>query len=487
MGKSRSIRIWHSTAHSALGAFVLVSLTYVCYYFRLNLATAAFLCLAAVVLLSFFGNLMSATVLSVVAVACLDYFFAPPILSLRISDPLNILALTTFLMTTLAVTCLMTLVRRERQSSERQRKEMKRLYEVAQLLLALTPEEINPPRLLALFCDVFALRAVCLIETGTLTSHLSGESLHNLEAWTRVGQRAEKDLDDFNRNISVRNLRVAGHITGVLSFEGLENQKLTADALAALAAAMLERTRAFRVAAHAAAAAQTEHLRGTLLDALAHAVKTPLATILASVGGLRETDGLNSNHLEFIDIVESETAQLGRLTTRLLRMANLDREEVRLQLQQVNLSSLIAQELDLKSQQFADHRLSLIGENDGDRNYADVKADPELLRLALGQLLENACKYSQPGSKVEVSAGTNEGLVAIRVRNQAFIPKEEQSKIFDRFYRGQQLRDSMPGTGLGLDIARRIALAHGGTLSLEDSSEHGSIFRITIPIVTKEY
>lgn len=486
MTRSRNTRIWQSITHSAFGCLVLGALTYTSYRFHLNLATVGFLCLIVVVLLSFLGSLISGTILSIVAVACLDYFFAPPILSLRISDPLNILALATFLTITLSITYLMTRLRRERLSSELQRKEMKRLYELAQQLLALRPEEVDAPRLLTLFRDVFGLRAICLLETDTLASHFSGESHDNLKAWTRVGHAAEKDLDDFDRDISVRNLRVAGQVTGVLSFEGLAHPELTADALAALATAMLERTRAFRAAAHAAAAVQTEHLRTTLLDALAHAVKTPLATILAAVGGLRATGSLRSDHLEFVDIVESETAQLGRLTTQLLRMANLDREEVGLQLRQVDVSSLITEELSLKSQQFADHKLSLVGVRDCGQ-HVDVEADPELLRLALAQLLENACKYSRPGSRVEVSASAAEDSVAIRVRNCGYIPIEEQSKIFERFYRGKQLRDSTPGTGLGLDIARRIALAHGGTLTLEDSNIDGSIFRMTIPVDVGKY
>lgn len=477
--------MWRTITHSVFGCFILVGLTYASYRLHSNLATTSLLCLIAVVVLSFSGSLVSAVVLSVAAVADLDYFFAPPILSLRISDPLNILALATFLTTTLTITYLMTRVRREKQSSELQRKEMKRLYELARQLLALTPQQIDPPRLLTMLRDSFALQAVCLIETETLVPHLCGESRCNLEKWVHIGQSADKDIDDFEREISVRNLRVAGKNTGVLGLEGLANQELTADAIAALVTAMLERTRAFRAAAHAEATAQTEHLRGTLLDALAHAVKTPLATILAAVGGLHETGGLNSDHLEFIDLVETETAQLGILTTRLLRMANLDRDEVRLQLRQVDISDLIADELNLKSRQFTDHKLSLV-EQDCDDWTADVKADPELLRLALGQLIENACKYSRPGSKIEVSAQTDKDSVAIRVRNNTYIPVEEHTKIFDRFYRGKQICDSTSGTGLGLDIARRIALAHGGTLALEGSTKDGSIFRITVPLVAGE-
>ena len=487
MTRNAHIEIWRTIAHSAFGSFILGALAYTSYRLHSNLATTSFLCLIVVVLLSFWGSLISGTILSVASVVALDYFFAPPILSLRISDPLNILALATFLTTTLTITYLVTRVRKEKQSSEVQRKEMKRLYELAKELLALEPEEIDPEHLLTLFCGAFALQAACLLDTETLELHLSGKSHCNLKAWVRVGQTADQDLDDFDRRISVRSLRVAGQVTGVIAMEGLENQQLMANAIAALAAVTLERTRAFHAAAHAAAVAKTEHLRGTLLDALAHAVKTPLATILTAVGGLHETGDLNSNHLEFLDLVESEAVHLGGLTTRLLRMANLDCNEVRMQLQQINITDLVTEELNLKSRQFSDHKLSLVDDKLLDDCNIDVKADPELLRLALGQLLENACKYSNPGSKVEVSTQADEDSLAIRVRNCAYIPVEEHTKIFDRFYRGKQLRNSTSGTGLGLDIARRIALAHGGTLALEDSTKDGSTFRISIPVAVREH
>jgi signal transduction histidine kinase len=88
---------------------------------------------------------------------------------------------------------------------------------------------------------------------------------------------------------------------------------------------------------------------------------------------------------------------------------------------------------------------------------------------------------------VKVSTQSIEGSIVIRVRSRSHIPAGERSKIFDRFYRGESSRDATPGTGLGLDIARKIMLAHGGTLALEDSGETESVFRITIPVLAKEF
>jgi two-component system sensor histidine kinase KdpD len=94
----------------------------------------------------------------------------------------------------------------------------------------------------------------------------------------------------------------------------------------------LERARVFRDASHADAAAQAEVFRGAILDALAHEFKTPLATIVTAAGGLRETGGLRPEQLELAEMAEMEASRLGLLTSRLLRIARLDREEVKPQL-----------------------------------------------------------------------------------------------------------------------------------------------------------
>jgi two-component system sensor histidine kinase KdpD len=482
MIRSKHLKVWRSIAQSGLGGLVLGVLTFAAYHFHLNLAIGGFLCLIVLVALSFFVGLTAATILSVVAVAWLDFFFAPPILSLQVSDPLNILALATFLTSSLTITYLMSRVRNAREVAERQRQEMRRLYSLAQQLLALTPGESEPPRLLTLFRDVFALRAVCLFEYESAATHVVGEPRYDLEERTRASYSTGKDRDDARSRISVRCLRIAGKTTGALGFEWPDHEEFTPDSLAALEMTMLERVRSFQAATQAVAAAQADSLRIMLLDALAHAVKTPLATILAAVGGLRETGALSSDHLEFVDAVEAETAQLNRLTTRLLRIANLDREQVQPRFQQVDVLRIIGEELQLRRPQFADHHLLLQEMEPPVRSLPSVQADPELLCLALGQLIENACKYSQPGSRVEVSADATPDVIAIRVRSRSYIPEEEQAKIFDRFYRGKQSRDSTLGTGLGLDIARRIATAHGGTLALEASTPEASIFRITLPV-----
>jgi signal transduction histidine kinase len=101
----------------------------------------------------------------------------------------------------------------------------------------------------------------------------------------------------------------------------------------------------------------------------------------------------------------------------------------------------------------------------------------------LGNLIENAVKYSPEGGEVRVSAAAANGAVQISVRDTGpGIPREQQSRIFEKFGRVDVPGASKPGTGLGLFIARSIAEAHGGSLGVSSGTEPGSTFTLTLPI-----
>jgi two-component system sensor histidine kinase SenX3 len=109
-------------------------------------------------------------------------------------------------------------------------------------------------------------------------------------------------------------------------------------------------------------------------------------------------------------------------------------------------------------------------------------ADPDLMALALRQLIDNALKYSPPGSPIEIAGESNEGRVILRIRDQGpGIPLRERERIFDKFYRWQATSSHIPGTGLGLYIAREITRAHGGDVWVEGEPGSGSEFCIALP------
>lgn len=469
----------------AVPGFVVAGLvTFICYGLAANFAIAGFCYLIVVVLQSLAGDFRSSALVSFLCAACLDYFFIPPLFSFRISDISDTLAAVTFLVTGLVITRLVSQTREAAESEQLQRLEMTRLYQLAQQLLALEPGTALGGELLKPFRAQFALRAVCLFDGGTAQLHVDGLSEDNLAEKTRTAYIEKKNLEDQASGVAVGLLQAGGKTTGAIGFEGLRDCHLTAGPLTALATVMLEHCFAFERASHAAATAEAEVFRGAMLDALAHEFKTPLTTILTAAGGLHAAGPLKTEQQQLADAVESEASRLEQLTTRLLRLARLDREELRPQMELINIEDIVEKLVEEYSRRWPDRRLSL-------SCVAGVTAlgDVELLRLGIGQLLDNACKYSPLGSEVQVSVGVSDAVITINVWNAGTpIASHERGRIFDRFYRGTSVQMQVPGSGLGLYVARKIADAHGGTVELSASAgnDQGTRFRFTISLADSE-
>ena len=176
--------------------------------------------------------------------------------------------------------------------------------------------------------------------------------------------------------------------------------------------------------------------------------------------------------------------RLDQLTTRLLQLARLDREEVKPRMELIDVADILRSLIVQYSQRWPDRRLKMSG-----NGRSTTVADAELLWLGLGQLLDNACKYSQPDSEIGVSMESAGAWLAIRVWNEGSpIPMWEQTRIFDRFYRGTEAQKVAGGSGLGLYVARKIALAHGGNLELDEraANDGRTAFRFTIPLCNSE-
>lgn len=473
-------RVWPFLIQVVVDCLLIGLITFVCYRLQLNLSVTAFVYLIVIVFQALIGSFASSAAVSLGAVLCLDFFFVPPLFSFEVTNPLDILALISFLTTGLVITGLTTRVREEAAISEHQRRQVDRLYQLAQALLALDPEKTAYPRSIELFKDALGLRAVCLFDAAKAEIHCTGISLNGLADQTRAAYTSGGDHADAHSGVLIRCLRAAGKTIGAIGLEGLRDPELTAGHLCAMAATMLERTHAFNQASHAVAAAQTELFRGAVLDALAHEFKTPLATIVAAAGGLRDLGPLGPEQRELTDIVETEASRLSLLTTRLLRTAQLDREEVKPQLEFTDIADMVTGLAEQYSRQWTDRKLSIRTETDA----TGVMADPELLQLALRQLLDNACKYSAPGSAVSVSIDSQDKWVAIQTSNSgSLIRPSERSRIFERFYRGAEAAHTAPGSGLGLYVARKIVHAHGGSLELEPgmTPNKDTAFRLALP------
>lgn len=220
-------------------------------------------------------------------------------------------------------------------------------------------------------------------------------------------------------------------------------------------------------------------LRKAVLDCVIHELRTPLTSIKTSATALLTLPCLTSDErIELLTIIDEETDRLNALVGEAVEEAQLGTGKT----------------LDLKS--------CAIGEiidsaREGCRTVLGgrtihvhvplglpaVRADLILVKKALAQLLENASKYSPPGEPITVSVEMNGDYLMTNVIDQGNgIDAYEQDLIFDELYRGKDQRRLVPGSGMGLPIAKTIVEAHGGTLSVISERGHGSVFSFTLPI-----
>jgi two-component system sensor histidine kinase KdpD len=357
---------------------------------------------------------------------------------------------------------------------------LEQLRQVAWQLLLASPDRVGGESLLRTIGGLFPVSAACLFDGDTAELSAQGVSLHDLAERTKQAYLAGEDHDNREAGVSVRCLRAGSTITGAIGFEGLTEPEWVAGPLSVLASAALEQARAFRKASHETAAAEAEVFRTAILDALGHEFKTPLATILAVVGALRESPRLRPEEAEMAGLIEMETSRLNDLTNRLLRMARLDREEIKPRMRSTDIASLVGAVVQRYSTQTHDRHIVVEAQGT-----AQTPADRQLLDLAVTQLLDNAFKYSAAGSAVTVGIAVEGEQIALRVRNEgSSIAPEEQNRIFERFYRGSGVRNLVSGAGLGLYVARKIAVAHGGTLDLDKTAGPGAVvFCLKLPLI----
>lgn len=472
MNHESAIAPQHRTQAVWQGSAGVAVVTLICYRLHFNYATAGFLYLLVVVLLSIAGSFLSSAIISILAVGCLDYFFVPPVMSLRVVDSHDVLALGAFLLTALVITRQASTARSQTVSARRHRRELELLFRAAWRLLALEPEAaaVKCP---GIFRDVFDFQAVCVFEAVTAKLQPAGVSLVGLAERTRDAYLQDRDFDDVDAQTMLRCLRIEGKTIGAIGFEAVSCSRAVAGSLSVLCASTLERARTNELSIKAAANARAETLRSAILDAFAHEFKTPLTAILAAAGGLDEVGEMNPQQRELVALIDAEASRLGQLTTRLLRMARLDHEEVKPRLKITDLSALVSAVVNRQVLSLTDRTLSVELPSEPVR----VMADAELLSLAFIPLLDNALRYRRPGSMatIRVSRDRRQGVVRVHNEGSSIAPGEGH-RLFERHYRGKYAQQVAPGTGLGLYVARKIVAAHHGTLELEaEPAESGGV------------
>jgi two-component system sensor histidine kinase KdpD len=269
---------------------------------------------------------------------------------------------------------------------------------------------------------------------------------------------------------------------GAVVLKGTELDALTVNAVASLSAIALERVRSFDRESRAEAGRQSEQLRAAVLDALAHAFKTPLTAIRVASSGLLETSHLTEGDAALVTLIDDESERLNQLATRLLQMARIDAAEMRVRHDAVPVPALLADVVASCQDQLGGHPVEIAADAG-----LQARGDREMLATAILQYVDNAAKYSTPGSPILLTAAAADGEVVVAVHNHGpSIPPAERERIFERFYRSADVRHSASGTGLGLSIVKKTAEAHRGRAWVQSEDGKGTTFFLAVPGVTEE-
>ena len=225
---------------------------------------------------------------------------------------------------------------------------------------------------------------------------------------------------------------------------------------------------------------ETERLRNSLLSAISHDLRTPLATIIGSASTLLENDGhlQAQDKLDLSRVIVDEAERMSNLISNILDMARLDAGVVELNKQWHPLEEIIGTVLTRLHKQLADRPVKVKLPS----GIPMVLADAVMIEQVLINLLENAIRYTPQNSELDITAELSAHSVEISVADYgAGIPKGREEQLFEKFYQARH-EAAQSGVGLGLAICRAIVEAHGGTISARNKTGGGAVFTFMLPI-----
>jgi two-component system sensor histidine kinase KdpD len=423
-----------------------------------GLPSVLLLYLVAVLAIGAVGGALPALFAAVSAFLLANWYFTPPLYQFTVGEGENVLALVIFVVAASLISYLVDIAARRREELTRVRVEAEAM---ARMAGSLTREDVLP-RFVDQVRVTFGAHGVAVLrEDG------------NGRRWdveASSGEPVPTDPDDADVAEPLgpgRTLVVHGVSLGA------EDDRLL-HALAAQTALALETRRLQHEAARATELAQANDLRASLLQAVSHDLRTPLAAIKAAITSLRQTDLAwdPAQVAEFQATIEDETDRLTALVESLLDMSRL----------QAGVLAPVVQETSLE--EVLPAAVAGLGPRaksvviDVPEDLPTVAADPELLGRVVANLVDNAITYSGASAPPRVTAGPVAGRVLLRVVDQGpGISPTAREEVFRPF---QRLVDHGTGVGLGLAIARGFTEAMGGELSIEDTPGGGTTMVVTL-------
>jgi signal transduction histidine kinase len=224
-----------------------------------------------------------------------------------------------------------------------------------------------------------------------------------------------------------------------------------------------------------------ERLRDTFVAAVSHELRTPLTSISGFLELLADEEHeLGAAGRRYVNVIRRGNNRLRRIVEDLLLVAEIEAERLELRQEPTDLAELAAATVEDALPVAAENGIELSLDVKGS---LPLEADTVRLRQVLDNLVSNALKFTPRGGSVTLSASNGDGPLRVEVTDTGIgVPPEELGQLFSRFYRASTARrEAIPGTGLGLVIARAIVEGHGGTISLQPRERTGTRVIVTLP------
>lgn len=431
----------------------------------------------------------------VLSVAAFDLFCVPPYLTFAVSDYEYLLTFAVMLIVAVLIASLTVRIRLQAEHAVQREARTQALYRLTRQLSSETRWMEAARAATAIAREVFGTRIVLFFpeEGGKIsfdqrtTDDLpvpAGEV--GIAQWVfDHGQKAGKGTDTLPGACAIYlPLKGSQGQVGVLAVVPAESAHLDSpeqfhllEIFASQTALAIERAQAAIAAREAQLRAETEQMRSSLLSAVSHDLRTPLAAITGAASSLRSQSQQLSEDTrhELLESIESEAERLSRLVNNLLEMTRIEAGSVQVKrewypLEELTGAALTRLDRVLESRKVTTRLPPALM----------VSVDAVLFEQVLWNLLENASKYTPAGSPISIAAWEDNEEVAIEISDSGpGFASGEELLVWDKFYRGRAA--GARGAGLGLPICRAIVTAHGGRIDAANQPEGGAVIRIRLP------
>ncbi|HEY7336903.1 MAG TPA: ATP-binding protein [Bryobacteraceae bacterium] len=432
---------------------------------------------------------------SILSVAAFDFFCVPPYFTFVVSDYEFLVTFGAMLVVALVISTQTARIRASALHATEREARTQALYRLSRTLAGQTrvfdaaraavdvAEQVFETKVLIFLPDdgklSFRKRTADYVPVPASEEHLAQWVFDH-------GVKAGNRMKDFSNAAGLYiPLRGAREIHGVMcvvpgsnSTIFLPEQQNLLDLFANQTALAIERTISQKGAEDTRLRMETEQMRSSLLSAVSHDLRTPLASITGAASTLRtQSDKLAAEvRHELLESISEEADRLSRLVANLLDMTRFESGAVELRRDLYPLEEIVGSALQRLEPRMEGRAVSTVLPAD----LPPVFVDDVLIGQVVANLVENALKYTPEGTPLELAAETGADGVILEVRDRGpGLAPGEEDRIFEKFYRGAT--KGAGGAGLGLAICRAVVQAHRGSIRAFNRPGGGAVFRVTLP------